>query len=316
MNILYIRGGDTEHRYSMPVQVEFRLRTRRGPVQVSFIITDDNPMPGDDVDAGSQAPAATSTGANVLNRLLPKGSTALPQFSGDPDTRAQAAPFLLMVKRVFELSPELTNVHKLTALQSCFPINSPANAWFLQKLPELHTFAAFEAAFTERFGSSEIDLQLLRREFRDFAQEDSQSVTQFHMALSALATRISLSGAPLDNQYIAEQFRWGLKPNISAELFREQLRTKREYSLDELVKLAEDFERAEISRSRRRPGSGQPHLRAFDGSRYGKPDTGKWCVYHKTDSHDTDDCRTVQRLKREGKWRGRKDDQADEQETA
>ena len=211
----------------MPVQVEFRLRTRRGPVQVSFIITDDDPMPGDDVDTGSQAPATTSTGANVLNRLLPKGSTALPQFSGDPDTRAQAAPFLLMVKRVFELSPELTNVHKLTALQSCFPINSPANAWFLQKLPELHTFAAFEAAFTERFGSSEIDLQLLRREFRDFAQEDSQSVTQFHMALSALATRISLSGAPLDNQYIAEQFRWGLKPNISAELFREQLRTKR-----------------------------------------------------------------------------------------
>lgn len=243
------------------------------------------------------APQPANSGANVISRFLPKGTTALPTYTGKPNTRSHAAPFLTVVKRVFELSPELTDRHKLTALQLCFPVDSPAGAWFLFKLDSFRTFEDFETAFTERFGASDIDAAYLQRQYRNFKQRPRDSVTAFYFALTEIATRLALAGSRLSDKELSEQFMHGLKPSIAEELFREKLRSNRELKLDELVKLAEDIERTQ-----RRDKPETPDLNAINA----KSGTGKWCIFHKKDTHNTDECRTVKKLKAEGKWRGNK----------
>lgn len=115
------------------------------------------------------------------------------------------------------------------------------------------TFADFESAFASRFGASDIDLSYSRRQFRRFPQRDSDSVSKFHSALLDLVARISLSGKLPSDDDVIEQFVNGLKPDLSDLVFHEQIRAGRTYSLDELVKIAEDIERSE--RSKRQPNN-------------------------------------------------------------
>ena len=123
-------------------------------------------------------------------------------------------------------------------------------------------------------------------------------MSKFHSALLDLVARISLSGKPPSDDDVIEQFVNGLKPDLSDLVFHEQIRACRTYSLDELIKIAEDIERSE--RSTRKPNNtrGAPHLNAVQHS-------GKWCVYHKANTHNTDDCKRVKELKAAGKWKGK-----------
>lgn len=287
----------------MPVQVSIDFgRTRRTADRATLTL---RVLPESSVEhmsgAEQQSQGVPASSAHVsLNHLLPKGATSLPAFTGRPDTRAYAAPFLDRVKRVLALQPELTEQHKLVAIQNCFPLDSPAGSWYLLRLPDFATFNDFELAFVSRFGASDIDTSYLRRQFRRFRQNDNDNVTKYHAALLDLASRISLNGTRLAESEITDQFMIGLKPALSDLVFHEQIRAGRDYSLDELVKIAEDIERTEQRKAR--AARNAPTVNAVNAP---AAKTGKYCAYHKTTSHSTDECSVVQRLKRENKWRGK-----------
>lgn len=300
----------------MPVHIRFEYsRTRAGANRPPRVILE--VPPGDDVAVselspqgnasnmsggagGSNAPGASTVSAShgtmSLAQLLPKGSYALPTFSGKPSDRNHAAAFLDRLQKNLALQPNLTDAHKLVAIHNCFPIESPAGAWYLSSSRNFATFGDFESAFVSRFGASDIDISYNRRQFRRFRQRDSDSVSKYHNALLDLVARISLLGNPPSEEDISEQFVNGLKPDLSDLVFHEQIRAGRKYSLDELVRIAEDIERTERAKRKSNVRSA-PQFNAVQH-------TGKWCVYHKATSHNTDDCKRVKELKAAGKWKG------------
>lgn len=256
-------------------------------------------MTGGDASQTGGAPShATSVS---LNHLLPKGATSLPEFTGTPETRVHASHFLARTKRVFDLQPSLTELHKLVSVQNCFPLDSPASTWYQLKYHEFATFADFEAAFISRFGASDVDTSYLRRQFRRFHQRESDSVNKYYTSLLNVSSQIALNGNGLSDDDLVDQFVYGLKSNLSDLVFHEQIRAGRKYSLDEIVKIAEDIERSERLKGRKtHPGNSGPSasVSAFQKA-------GKYCAYHKSTSHNTDDCKRVIQLKKEGKWRGK-----------
>lgn len=243
----------------------------------------------------------SSTSIATVNAHLPKGTLALPLFEGTLESRAQAHHFLSRTKRIFSLNPDTPDSYKLVALQACFPDTSPAAAWFELKFDQFGTFADFEEAFVARFGASDVDTSYLRRQLHRFRQRDSDGVNKFYAGLLDLSSRVALNGAPVSDTELVDLFVGGLKPSLSDLVFREQIRAGRAYKIDEIVKIAEDIERTERLASRKGT-SGAPgaNLSAFQ-----KSNTGKWCAYHKTNTHNTDDCKRVIQLKKEGKWRGK-----------
>lgn len=253
-------------------------------------------------------PSTSTTTNATLNQLLPKGTISLPEFTGTPETRVHASHFLARVERVFTLERSLPEYAKLVAVQSCFPLSSPASTWYQLKFHEFSTLDDFVEAFKKRFGASDIDTSYLRRQFRRFRQHDGDTVNKYYTALLQLSSQIALNGAGLSDNDIVDQFVHGLKPALSDLVFHEQIRAGRTYTLDEIVKIAEDIERSERLKNRKIPAGASGKNVAPQANALQK--TGKYCAYHKSTSHNTDDCKRVIQLKKEGKWRGKPADKA------
>ena len=263
-----------------------------------------------DAAGGQSHPQQGSGPAPIqqLQQFLPKGATALPRFAGNPDDRTNAAAFVYTARSVFQLTPGLPELYKITAVQQCFPLGSPANSWFLVNFAEFASFDDFSTRFVARFGVTDTDARYMRREFQTARQATKESVSKWHARLVDLTTRLHMATrTPVPQEQVIERFEIGLKPPLDELVFRERVRSRREYTLDELVKLAEDFESdtREASRVSRQIGLNATSVDLAVAAHSGR-DTGLWCAYHKTNTHSTDNCKKVAALKAQGLWGKRK----------
>jgi hypothetical protein len=253
--------------------------------------------------------------APAVHSLLPSRNFSipklndLPKFKGFGIDGSDATSFLFTLEDVFDLH-HVASAHRVILVGQTFPHSTPALAWY-QSARAAATFEkngilnweTFKDIFVQKFQTPQSRRLALLDSYDRFQQRGT--LTDHRLRFDRLCMQLEHVGVTLADSFTASKYLRSLRPDL-------RNRVELKYSelpdtLETVHAAALDAEYAITNRSSKPPSAPPPiKLQAIDPLRANPraATSRKFCVYHKSNNHNSSECSKIKELHKQGKWKG------------
>ena len=233
----------------------------------------------------------------------PKNMLSLRTFEGNPDDSKKTERFLEVLNNFFDFYDFESDKHKIAAMYNCFPLDSPAAAWFSEakKAGKFPDYKSFVSEFKIHFSLNSADRFTLFRSLRSFSQRNGDSVTVYWTRLTKIISQLSSMGCVISTEFKIICFVCGLVlpiyERVQADLVKDYNNMKDDF--DTVYGLALTYERTFMKNRPSRdaappapPPPPVPQLNTITAT----------CGFCKQTGHDWNNCPRVASRKAAGTW--------------
>jgi hypothetical protein len=253
--------------------------------------------------------------APAVHSLLPPRNSSipkindLPKFKGFGIDGSDATSFLLTLEDLFDLH-QVASAHRVILVGQAFPHSTPALAWY-QSARAAATFNkngtlnwdTFKDIFIQKFQTPQSRRLALLDSYDRFLQRGT--VTDHRLRFDRLCMQLEHVGVTQAESFTASKYLRSLRPDL-------RNRVELKYSelpdtLEAVHAAALDAEYAITNRNSKPPSAPPPiKLQAIDPLRANSraANTRKFCVYHKSNTHNSAECSKIKDLHKQGRWKG------------
>jgi hypothetical protein len=253
--------------------------------------------------------------APAVHSLLPPRNSSipkindLPKFKGFGIDGSDATSFLLTLEDLFDLH-QVASAHRVILVGQAFPHSTPALAWYQSaraaatfKKNGILNWETFKDIYIQKFQTPQSRRLALLDSYDRFLQRGT--VTDHRLRFDRLCMQLEHVGVTLADSFTASKYLRSLRPDLRN---RVELKYSELPDTLELVHAAALDAEYAITNRNSKPSSAPPaiKLQVIDPPRanFRAANSRKFCLYHRTNTHNSSECSKIKDLHKQGKWKG------------